>query len=153
MTRIRFSSWAQTAAGRAITTTDRDGPLPAATLTPGLSLIRPDGTAVALDAPSAVRMLGPDAVAGLDNRAVVRMDPPPGAGEVEDNYLACVELRPVELPWMFTPARPDDGQNRLRPWIVLVVVETARSRLGTDGPVPVRDHETEQALTPKSELR
>ncbi|TFV61567.1 hypothetical protein E4P42_01350 [Mycobacterium sp. PS03-16] len=134
MTTIRFSSWAQTAVGRAVVTEDAPGGLPAAGFTPGIDVIAPDGTATTLRIPAPMSMLGPESVAGLDGRAVVRTDPPAGAADVEDNYLVSVDLRPVELPWMFTPAKPRDG--RLRPWIVLVVVETVSSTLVTGDPVP-----------------
>src|SRR6185312_12608722 len=82
---------------------------------------------------------GPEGVAGLDPRVVIRTDPPAGAGDVQDNYLVSVDLQPVELPWMFTPARPlaTPTQSRLRPWIVLVVVEVATSRLTPGEPVPM----------------
>jgi hypothetical protein len=143
VTTVTFASWAQTAVGHALTTTDSAGPLPAATFTPGLSLIGPDGAVTMVRGPSDLRMLGPESVAGLDPRAVVRRDPPPGAGDVEDNYLACAELQPAELPWLFTPARPDD-RDRLRPWIVLVVVEVASSRLDPGSPTPVLTTRTDQ---------
>jgi hypothetical protein len=128
MTTMQFASWAQTAVGNALGTGEGPDPLPAARLTPGLSLVHPDGHTTPVIAPSTVTMLGPEAVAGLDPRVVVRTDPPAGAGDVEDNYLVSVDLQPVELPWMFTPAHPD-AQHRLRPWIVLVVVEVSKSRL------------------------
>jgi hypothetical protein len=142
MTTVTFSSWAQTAVGQALATADGAGPLPAATFTPGLTLTGPDGTVIPVRGPD-LRMLGPESVAALDSRAVVRRDPPPGAGDVEDNYLVCAELQPTELPWLFTPARPDAG-GRLRPWIVLVVVEVAASRLDPGTPVPVLTTRTEQ---------
>ncbi|MFI6959879.1 hypothetical protein ACIBJI_41255 [Nocardia sp. NPDC050408] len=135
MNRIRFSSWAQTAVGQAIDATDGPGRLPAAKFTPGLSLVDPTGDLTPLTVPAPMAMLGPEGVADLDSsRAVVRTDPSAGAADVEDNYLASVDLRPVELPWMFTPAKPNAG--RLRPWIVLVVVEVAASRVTPGDPVP-----------------
>jgi hypothetical protein len=132
---MQFASWAQPAVGHGLAASDAPDPLPAARLTPGLSLVHPDGHTTPIRAPSAITMLGPEGVAGLDPRVVVRTDPPAGAGDVEDNYLASVDLQPVELPWMFTPARPD-AQHRLRPWIVLVVAEVAKSRLTPGNPVP-----------------
>jgi hypothetical protein len=127
MTTMQFASWAQTVVGNALGTGEGPDPLPAARLTPGLSLVHPDGHITPITAPSTVTMLGPEGVAGLDPRVVVRTDPPAGAGDVQDNYLVSVDLQPVELPWMFTPAHPN--AHRLRPWIVLVVVEVSKSRL------------------------
>ncbi|TRW86254.1 hypothetical protein FK535_07260 [Mycolicibacterium sp. 018/SC-01/001] len=134
MSTIRFSSWAQTAVGQAIDTPDRPGALPAAGFTPGVSLVDSSGHSTPVAVPAPMTMLGPESVASLDPRAVVRTDPAAGAGDVEDNYLVSVDLRPIELPWLFTPARADGG--RLRPWIVLVVVEVATSRLVPGVPVP-----------------
>ncbi len=134
MSTIRFSSWAQTAVGQAIVTEDGPGALPVANFTPGVSLVDPSGHSTALTVPSPMSMLGPDGVGSLDGRAVVRTDPAAGAADVEDNYLASVDLKPVELPWLFTPAKARGG--RLRPWIVLVVVEVATSRLVSGNPVP-----------------
>jgi hypothetical protein len=143
MTTVTVTSWAQTALGQGLPADDAAGPLPAPAFTPGLSLTGPDGTPIPVTGPADLRMLGPDAVAALDSRAVLRRDPPPGAGDVEDNYLVCAELQPAELPWLFTPARPD-ARARLRPWIVLVVVETAASTLAPGTPTPVLTTRTDQ---------
>ena len=65
---------------------------------------------------------GPGDVVGLDPGQVIRMYPMPGTSNAEPNYLACVDLDSPELPWLFTPAGVP-GDQRLRPWLVLVVVE------------------------------
>jgi hypothetical protein len=143
MTGVRFSSWAQTAVGQATITTDGAGDLPVATFEPGMTLNHPDGTMSELKGPSSMKMMGPESVARLDPAVVVRTDPAAGAGDVEDNYLASVELRPIEIPWMFTPARPD-AKGRLRPWIVLVVVEVDTSRLTLGEPTPFLSVGTDQ---------
>jgi len=64
---------------------------------------------------------GPGDVLGLDPGAITRMEPAPGTRTFEPNYLAAVEFRRPDLPWLFTPATAD-AQNRLRPWLVLAVV-------------------------------
>ena len=135
MPSLTFASWAQSPIGQAIDTPDNGGTLGPATFRPGLSLLHPDGTQEPITA-RPLTMLGPEGVASLDPRCIARMEPPDGAGEVEDNYLAAVELVPPELPWLLTPARPDE-RGRLRPWIVLVVVEVARSELRPGRPLPV----------------
>jgi hypothetical protein len=56
-----------------------------------------------------------------DQRQVVRTDPRPRASNVEPNYLASVEFARPDFPWLFTPASAD-SQNRLRPWLCLIVV-------------------------------
>jgi hypothetical protein len=68
-----------------------------------------------------VRLFGPADVIGIDPRQVVRTEPPAGTDNYEANDLAAVEFDNPDLPWLFTPASAD-GQGRVRPWIVLVVV-------------------------------
>ena len=68
-----------------------------------------------------VRLFGPADVIGIDPRQVVRTEPPAGTANYESNDLAAVEFDNPDLPWLFTPAAAD-GQGRVRPWIVLVVV-------------------------------
>ena len=68
-----------------------------------------------------MRLFGPADVIGIDPRQVVRTEPPAGTDNYESNDLAAVEFDNPDLPWLFTPAAAD-GQGRVRPWIVLVVV-------------------------------
>jgi hypothetical protein len=68
-----------------------------------------------------IQLYGPGDVLGIDQAEVVRHDPEAGAEDAEDNYFALVELASPDLPWRFTPAGVED--DRLRPWIALVVVE------------------------------
>ena len=132
---LTFASWAQSPIGRAIAAGDGLGPPGSAGFRPGLVVRHPDGNTTPVFGP-AMRMLGPEGVSGLDPRGVVRCDPPDGASEVEANYLASVEFDCLELPWLFTPAAPD-ARGRLRPWIVLVVVESERSVLRPSDPTAV----------------
>lgn len=142
MPSLTFASWAQSPIGQAIEMADHAGTLGAATFQPGLSLLRPDGTQEPITA-LPLSMLGPEGVASLDPRCVVRMEPADSAGEVEDNYLAAVELVPPELPWLLTPARPGE-HGRLRPWIVLVVVEVTGRELHPGRPLPTLAAGTDQ---------
>ena len=85
-------------------------------------------------------MRGPEAVAGLSAAQVLRSEPRPDSTDVEPNYFPLVELAAPDLPWMFTPARAEDGQGKLRPWLVLVVVREQEgvrieTRSGTSLPV------------------
>lgn len=128
---LLFASWAQTPIGAAIDHPDDGAPLPPPTFSPGITLIAPDASTTTATGP-ALAVLGPGAITGLDPRVVRRLDPPDGATAVEPNYLASIELTPVELPWLFTPASPGP-HDRLRPWLVLVVVEVASSTV-VDGP-------------------
>lgn len=77
-----------------------------------------DGTEVT----QKVKLRGPGDVVGLAAGQVVREEPKPGTLDFEPNYFPLVEFASPDLPWMFTPAAPD-AQDRLMPWLVLVVVE------------------------------
>src|SRR5262252_3772887 len=67
------------------------------------------------------RLYGPGDVVGIDARQIVRTDPRPRAADVEAKYLASVEFAQPDFPWLFMPAAAD-AQERLRPWLCLVVV-------------------------------
>ena len=75
-----------------------------------------------------MRLHGPGDVIGIDTRLVVRTDPKPEARNFEPNYLAIVDFDPPEFVWMLTPAKAQ-GDRRLRPWLVLVVLEVAKTGL------------------------
>jgi hypothetical protein len=68
-----------------------------------------------------LRLAGPGEVVGLDARAVVRTDPAPGAIGAPPKLFAAIELKPADLPWMFTPVGP--AGDRLRPWLCLIVTD------------------------------
>ena len=69
-----------------------------------------------------VELYGPGSVTALTASVITKRTPSPGANDVEPNYFAFVELASPDLPWRFTPAAPDN-QDRLQPWLALVVVE------------------------------
>jgi hypothetical protein len=92
----------------------------------GVALSGPHaGTAIA---PMPMRLHGPGDVIGIDQRLVVRTDPKPNATNFEPNYLAIVDFDPPDFPWMLTPAKALDDR-RLRPWLVLVVLEKKKTGL------------------------
>ena len=64
---------------------------------------------------------GPGDVIGISASQVVRTDPIDGSAGVEPNYFTQIEFDRPDLPWLFTPAAAVG--ERLRPWIVLVVVD------------------------------
>jgi hypothetical protein len=76
------------------------------------------------DAGTELTLHGPGDIVGIDPRLIVRMEPRPGATDVEPNYLTAVEFDPPDFPWMFTPAKAGTDE-RLRPWCVLVVVDSS----------------------------
>jgi hypothetical protein len=74
-------------------------------------------------------------VTGLNPKAVVRIDPQDGATGVENNYLVQIEFSRADLPWMFTPAKPN-AANRLKPWLVLIVVDATAAQIEPGTPLP-----------------
>lgn len=68
-----------------------------------------------------VQLYGPGDVIGLDKRAIVRTEPRAWITNFEPNYLAFVEFYDEDMPWRYTPAAPD-GQQRLTPWLTLLVL-------------------------------
>ena len=75
--------------------------------------------------PISMQLYGPGDVVGIDTSLVVRTDPRRGTTNFEPNYLAVIDFDPPDFPWMLTPARAN-GDDRLRPWLVLVVLEVTR---------------------------
>ncbi|MER8186916.1 hypothetical protein [Kitasatospora sp. NPDC094015] len=137
---LEFAPYLQTSIGAAIRTAD---PALPPELAPTLTLSGPRGARVPVEG-HGLRMLGPEGVVGLDTRHIVRVEPAPGSTDVEPNYLPCVEFDSPELPWLFTPAKAVDG--RLRPWLVLIVVEAAGHPLRPGN--PLASVEVEAGLLP-----
>ena len=79
--------------------------------------------AVVVDGPR-LALHGPGDVTGLDPRQILRTDPVAGATAFETDHIALVEFDDPALPWRLTPLAGEAGRG-LRPWLVLVVVDTA----------------------------
>jgi len=136
MTNRFFTSWVRRGAAGAITQVDPlSGPYAGpATFNPHVVLAKDSAPQPPVMGP-AVTLLGPGAVESINVRQIVRTDPAADATAVEDNYLVLAELARPDFPWLFTPAAPT-GQGRLRPWIVLVVVEAAGVVVQPGRPLP-----------------
>jgi hypothetical protein len=98
------------------------------------------------------QLLGPGDVTGIDQHQVVRTDPRPLTSNVESNYLASIEFARPDFPWLFTPASAD-SQNRLRPWLCLVVVRRQDGvSLSMDGTRPLPTLSIAAPAVPATEL-
>ncbi|MGW5217972.1 hypothetical protein ACWEQA_08895 [Nocardia sp. NPDC004085] len=75
-----------------------------------------------VDAEMRVRVYGPADVLEVDPRQVIRAFPKDDAVDAEVDDLVHVEFDRPDLPWLFTPAGPDE-QGRLVPWLTLVVAQ------------------------------
>ena len=124
----RFVPWLRTGLTSEITTVAVDGMATSASApvvaSVQLRTSNTDGSddVTVIDSPT-IELLGPANVVGLDPAQIVRRDPLPGATDAETNYFPTVELAAADLPWRFTPAIAAAGDDRLQPWLVLVVVE------------------------------
>lgn len=102
-----------------------DGPLAVVPrIDVGLTLTaKHDGASAAAVAGNVpLRLYGPADIIGIDQRLIVRTDPKPDTTDFEPNYLAAVDFDPPDFPWLLTPAKAD-ASGRVRPWLVLVVLE------------------------------
>jgi hypothetical protein len=120
----QFLPWVRRGLTVALDAADSLGHLPArATASVGVRLAGAHaGEAIA---PLTLQLYGPGDVVAIDTSLVVRTDPRPGTTNFEPNYLAIVDFDPPDFPWMLTPARAN-ADDRLRPWLVLVVLEAAK---------------------------
>jgi hypothetical protein len=86
-----------------------------------------------------VRLYGPADVTAIDPRQIVRVQPRHLTTNFESNFFPLIEFDRPDFPWLFTPAKPGEGE-RLRPWMCLVVVRKRPSvTLGSTetSPLPV----------------
>ena len=121
----QFLPWVRRGLSVALDTVDNLGNLPAhAEAHVGVTLAAPlAGEAIA---PMPVRLHGPGDVLAIDTSLVVRTDPRPHTTNYEPNYCPVIDFDPPDFPWMLTPARAN-ADHRLRPWLVLVVLDVAKT--------------------------
>lgn len=133
---MRFLPWVRRGLAGAIEHQDTPGPLPATAAAPVTVRLKSD-TGATVEATADLGVLGPGAVTGIDIRSIIRTEPSRHAVSVEPDGFAAIEFDQPEFPWMFTPAAAGD-RNRLRPWLVLLVVEQQAgvSITTAGGPLP-----------------
>ncbi len=68
-----------------------------------------------------LQLTGPGDITGIKAGAVVKTEPLAGVGTFEPNYLPYIEFYEEDFPWRYTPASA--AGDKLRPWLVLVVLE------------------------------
>jgi hypothetical protein len=123
----QFMPWTRRGLTVALTTADTLGAgaaLPARATAPIGVTLAGAAAATPID-PLQMNLHGPGDVTAIDTKLVLRTDPKPNARNFEPNYLAIVDFDPPDFPWMLTPAKAN-GDDRLRPWLVLVVLEQAK---------------------------
>ncbi len=70
-----------------------------------------------------VRLYGPGDVIGIEARAVIKTQPWRGTIDFEPNYLPYIEFYEEDFPWRYTPLK--NNGDRLRPWLMLVVLKAS----------------------------
>ena len=119
----RFLPWTRRGLVAEVQQADNGGALPGrAKISVGVTVTNAGPNAVDL------ALYGPGDVLGIDTRLIVRMSPRSGSTNVEPNYFAAIEFDPPDFPWMFSPAKANPDQ-RLRPWLVLLVLDRANVAL------------------------
>lgn len=68
-----------------------------------------------------LRFYGPGDITDIDQRQIIRTDPPHLTTDFEPYYFPSIEFDRPDFPWLFTPAAAN-SEDKLRPWICLVVV-------------------------------
>lgn len=91
-------------------------------------------------------MQGPGDVLGVSPQQIIRREPPAGSVSGNATTLAHIEFDKPELPWLYSPEPPNGEQ--LRPWLALVVCETALCTL-----TPAKGEAPAVLTVPVSELQ
>lgn len=100
-----------------------------------------------------IEIYGPGDITGIDPKAIVRMEPRNWITNFEPNYLPFVEFYDEDLPWRYSPLRPEN--HRLHPWLMLIVLKEDEFRIGKnikDRPLPYILLESGVKLPPPDQL-
>ena len=69
-----------------------------------------------------VALYGPGDIIGIQSKAIIKTEPRDWITNFEPNYLPYIDFYDEDFSWRYTPAAPNTGRGRLRPWIMLVVL-------------------------------
>jgi hypothetical protein len=136
-----FFSWLRRGMSLMIPTVDSDAnPAPIRpVLDVNLTVTAYKGGSVATqqNAKMSVNLHGPGDVSGLDTRHVLQTEPLDLTANFEPNYFCGIEFSDPDLPWLFTPAAPDTANNRLRPWLCLIVLKNNEYKQASSNTSPI----------------
>ena len=99
--------------------------------------LKADGADAGAPLSKQIGLYGPADIVGIDKRAIIKTEPLESISNFEPNYLAAIDFYEEDLPWRYTPAKPSN--DRLRPWITLVVLRDDEFKFGrglSDRPSP-----------------
>jgi len=93
-----------------------------------------------------IQLYGPGDIVGIDSQTIVKTEPLDKITNFEPNYLPYIDFYDEDFPWRYTPAAPDTAKDRLRPWIILIVLDESEFKEGKnikDKPLPYIQLESE----------
>jgi len=84
-----------------------------------------------------VLITGPGDVVGINESAIVKVEPINGTFDFENNYLPYIEFYDEDFPWRYTPAKA--AGDKLRPWLYLLALKNDEFEFDFDpsNPLPV----------------
>ncbi|HME23292.1 MAG TPA: hypothetical protein VKI44_18515 [Acetobacteraceae bacterium] len=134
--RYHFLAWTRRGIEASLNNPDTNGTLDArASLGVQVTIAANGASAATQPSPMNVQLYGPGDVVGIDPRHVIRTEPREFTVNYEPNYLCGIEFDAPDFPWLFTPAAPNG--DRLRPWLVLIVLKDDEFTPPTQAPNPL----------------
>ena len=84
-----------------------------------------------------IKITGPGDVVGINESAIVKVEPINGTFDFENNYLPYIEFYDEDFPWRYTPAKANG--DKLRPWLHLLALKNDEFEFDFDpaNPLPV----------------
>ncbi|NER10046.1 hypothetical protein SAMN06265375_101422 [Muriicola jejuensis] len=74
---------------------------------------------------------GPGDIVGINKSIIIKTEPHDWITNFEPNYLPCIDFYDEDFPWRYSPTKPDN-EDRLQPWLALVVIEEGTFTEGKD---------------------
>lgn len=152
-----FLPWLRQGIANTITQSDKDANVKLRASVPikvNVSGTKPDGNAIPTETiEQNILLYGPSDIIGIDSKAIVKTEPRNWITNFEPNYLPYIDFYEEDFPWRYTPAAPNN--NRLRPWLILVVLKEDEFEDGQnikDKPLPffkLKDGISAQDIFPK----
>ena len=130
---LSFVSWVRQGLATAIPRIDLDASAPKSGLTQALVSLAFAETPAPGAQPTAITLVGPGDIVGLNSSVVCRTWPPPDDNDAEYLHLAAIEFDQADLPWRYTPASASSA-NILRPWVTLLVLKDGEGTLQAPTP-------------------
>ncbi|WP_456866182.1 hypothetical protein [Galbibacter sp. BG1] len=70
-----------------------------------------------------IALYGPGDIIGIDKKTIVKNEPRNWITNFESNYMPYIEFYDEDFPWRYSPTSPFLSDNRLMPWLALVVLK------------------------------